>query len=92
MRHALALGIFLALSTAAYAEPGVPSEGVLADMGLSGLAILSDIDALEIRGDGFPPNNLSDRIAQFHQRIAAFHVRVGDFKNRVAAFQHKLHP
>src|SRR5262245_58704704 len=39
--------------TAALAEDGGPSAATLREMGLSGMAIMSDDEAMEIRGEGF---------------------------------------
>jgi hypothetical protein len=39
--------------TAVFAEDGAPSDSTLSQMGLSGLAIMSDDEAMDVRGEGF---------------------------------------
>ncbi|MDH3717760.1 MAG: hypothetical protein OES79_06520 [Planctomycetota bacterium] len=48
------LGAFCLLTASAFADEGLPSTSVLDDMGLSGMQILSDTDALAVRGMGPP--------------------------------------
>jgi hypothetical protein len=39
--------------TAVFAEDGAPSDSTLSQMGLSGMAIMSDDEAMVVRGEGF---------------------------------------
>ncbi|NIL96603.1 MAG: hypothetical protein GTO53_04200 [Planctomycetales bacterium] len=50
------LGAFCLLTASTFADEGLPSTSVLDDMGLSGMQILSDSDAVAIRGKGWMPD------------------------------------
>jgi hypothetical protein len=43
----------LAGQTRVFAEEGAPSKSALAEMGLSSLSVMSDDEAMDIRGEGF---------------------------------------
>ena len=88
MRIAFAvLGAVLALQTFdVQADEGLPSQAVIAEMGLSGMQVLSDSEAYEIRGSGFVwgwgKSNFSHRdigfkfrflVFKFHKHIKEFH-------------------
>jgi hypothetical protein len=45
--------LVVAGQTRALAEDGAPSQAALAEMGLSGLSVMSDDEAMDIRGEGF---------------------------------------
>jgi hypothetical protein len=45
--------VFAARQSAALAEDGAPSDSTLREMGLSGLAMMTDDEAMEVRGEGF---------------------------------------
>lgn len=49
----LAIALIASLCQASFAEDERPSRDTLSDMGLSGLRVVSDEDALSIRGQGF---------------------------------------
>jgi hypothetical protein len=49
----LAASLLATLSSAAQAEQGMPSQATLRAMGLSGMQVISDRDALNIRGMGY---------------------------------------
>ena len=84
MRLAAALVIVLTLSvTLARAEQGVPSSQTLADMRLSGLEIISDSDAMSIRGSGFNPGESLSGFADFQQHKLEFKQRVAEFQGRI---------
>ena len=56
-----AFALVVALSSSAVAQNGLPSNAALEAMGLSGIQILSDSDAMAIRGMGYqPPHNPHD--------------------------------
>ncbi len=48
-----AAALFMAWTSSAQAEQGFPSLSVLSEMGLSGIAVMSDNDAMAIRGLGY---------------------------------------
>jgi len=52
---ALALAVFL--SGSAQATDGVPSDSTLKAMGLAGIQVMSDGDAMAIRGKGYEPSD-----------------------------------
>jgi hypothetical protein len=81
MRTAAAVVFGFALSTAAFGADGVPSKQVLADLGLSGLQILSDDQAMDIRGSGFQPGaswnaKLLATIAKLEQQVNGLTTKV----------------
>lgn len=84
MRPAAAIVASLVLSATAFGAQGAPSEQVLADMGLSGLQILSDSEASAIRGAGF------DGFDTYRHSIKLYHKTVKAFHKQVKKFDHKL--
>ncbi len=50
---ALAASLLVALGSVAQAEQGMPSQATLRAMGLSGMQVMSDYDAMSIRGMGY---------------------------------------
>jgi hypothetical protein len=90
MRPAVAIVIGLALSASAFGVEAKPSEQVLAEMGLSGLQILSDSDAMAVRGAGFDGfATLHSSIKMFHRSVKEFHKAKKDFHKQVKDF-HKM--
>ncbi len=58
VRSVLSLSVALLLfagASPACAEQGLPSQSMLSDLGLSGMAVMSDADAMAIRGFGYQP-------------------------------------
>src|SRR3990172_9591406 len=54
--YGLVFGFVVVLACSASAEqPGLPSDAALAAMGLSGIEVMSDSEATEIRGMGYLP-------------------------------------
>lgn len=51
----IAAGLIVGLTGFASAEQGLPSESMLSAMGLAGMQVMSDEDALAIRGFGYDP-------------------------------------
>ena len=48
------------LVAVAHAQHGLPGDARLAEMGLSGIRILSDAEALQVRVSGYRPNRWGD--------------------------------
>jgi hypothetical protein len=86
MRLATAIVLVVALSTTARAEYGLPSDHVLADMGLSGMRILSDHEGLAIRGLGNGPKDRepTEKMLWYQQGITDLRTHVAEFKTRFA--------
>jgi hypothetical protein len=59
----LAASLLVALASTAQAEQGLPSQGTLRDMGLYGMSVLSDREAMDIRGMGYRGHSKSKAIA-----------------------------
>ena len=55
-----ALALVVALSSSTLADNGVVSEATLADMGLAGIQVMSDDDAVSVRGMGFLPDGMPE--------------------------------
>lgn len=54
MKYALAIAaVLVAACGTTYAEEGNVGQDALAAMGLPGIAVMNDVDGLEIRGQGF---------------------------------------
>ena len=51
----LAIAMAVIAGTAAYAHSGQPSRNELNAMGLGGMTVISDRDAMSVRGQGFAP-------------------------------------
>ena len=83
MTRLAAFMILITTYAAARAEQGTPSTTVLADMGLAQLQLLSDTDALAIRGRGFEPGSHLVGFEHFQQSKAEFHEHVADFRDRI---------
>jgi hypothetical protein len=58
-----ALALAIAISSTAVAENGAISTSQLSEMGLSGIAVMSDEAAMEIRGMGYMPSHKSLSLA-----------------------------
>jgi len=86
MRLALVTLFAFALTTTAQAEHGLPSDGVLADMGLSGMRILSDHEGLAIRGLGNGPKDRepTERFLWYVQGVTDLRTHVTEYKSRLA--------
>src|SRR5262245_31268761 len=83
MTRAAALMIVLTMYAAARAESGTPSTTVLADMGITGMQILSDHEAATIRGHGFEPGSQLAGFEHYQQSKAAFKGHVAEFRKRI---------
>ena len=83
MRYVAAIAIILAISATSRAAEGVPSQHVLAQMGLGGLQVMSDVDASAVRGSGFDPGDFLNGFEHYRQSIDNFHERVADFQDRI---------
>jgi len=85
MRIAFAvLGAVLALQTFdVQADEGLPSQAVIAEMGLSGMQVLSDSEAYEIRGSGFVwgwgKSNFHHSAFKFRLWVFKFHKHIKEF-------------
>ncbi len=86
MRLAAAIALVLALSTTSHAESGLPSDQVLADMGLAEMRIMSDHEGLAIRGLGNGPKDRepTEKMLWYQQGITDLRTHVGEFKSRLA--------
>jgi hypothetical protein len=82
MRYVTAIAIILAISATSHAAEGVPSQQVLAQMGLGGLQVMSDVDASAVRGSGFDASDL-DGFEHYRQSIVNFREHVADFQDRI---------
>ena len=86
---AVLIGAILANSAVdAHARQGVPSQAVLAEMGLSGMQVLSDDEALAIRGSGFSGGvgtayHYRQSIYKLHKWVYDFHKRTKHFHKNV---------
>jgi hypothetical protein len=87
MRTAAAIVFGLALAGAAFGADGAPSRQVLAEMGLSGMQILSDDQAANIRGTGFVGWEGFDL---FKHSLRDFQKQVWQFKKQVKKFDKKI--
>ena len=83
MTRAAALMIILTMYAAARAESETPSTTVLADMGLTGLQILSDREASAIRGLGFEPGPHLAGFESYQLSKAKFKEHVAEFRERI---------
>ena len=55
----------------AQADQGLPSAATLADMGLAGMQVISDSEALAVRGQGFTVITTShSKVIKFHHAYA----------------------
>lgn len=86
MRTTAAIVLGLALSTAAYGADTAPSQQVLAEMGLSGMQIMSDDAASEVRGmgftfDGFRLYKAAQR--NYQKQVKQYHKLVGKWQRDV---------
>jgi hypothetical protein len=86
MRLAIAVLFVFAISAAALAEDGIPSRKTLADMGLSGMRIISDHEGLAIRGfgTGAKGREPSDKMLWYQQGITDLRTHEAEFKDRLA--------
>ena len=86
MRLVIVSLFVFALSTAAQAEHDLPSDQALADMGLSGLRVLSDQEGLAIRGFGNGPKDRepTEKMLWYQQGITDLRTHVAEFKTRFA--------
>jgi hypothetical protein len=48
--------LLVAASSTVQAEQGLPSQSMLTDMGLASIVVMSDADAMAVRGRGYQPN------------------------------------
>ena len=91
MRTTAAVVLGLALSTAAFAADGAPSSEVLAEMGLSGMQVLPDAEAANIRGSGFIGfegfHMFKDAMRDYQNQKREFHKMVKKFERKL----HKTH-
>jgi hypothetical protein len=86
MRLVIVSLFVFALSTAAQAEHDLPSDQALADMGLSGLRVLSDQEGLAIRGFGNGPKDRepTEKMLWYQQGLTDLRTHVAEFKGRLA--------
>jgi hypothetical protein len=87
MRTAAAVVLALALSNAAFAVDGAPSRQVLAEMGLSGMQVMSDDEAAKVRGAGFVG---WDGFDMFQDALKDYRKQVKHFEKLVKKFDHKI--
>src|SRR5262245_20692465 len=84
---AVATVLALALSSTAFASDGVPSKQVLTEMGLSGMQIMSDDEAANVRGSGFIGldgfDMFQDALRDFRQQVKDFHKQVKKFDRKI---------
>ena len=91
---AVVMGALLAsVAVTAQAQHGLPSQAMLTDMGLSGMQILSDEEAMTIRGSGFRGGvgtayHFHHSIHKFHKWVEHFHKWVHQFQKRTKHFHH----
>ena len=78
----------------AEAQQGLPSEAMLAEMGLSGIQIVSDEEASTIRGSGYSWGGGAYRYRQgiykFHKWVYKFHRWVRDFHRHTKRLHHRV--
>ena len=81
--------------SSALAADGMPSKQVLADMGLSGMQIMSDNEAARIRGSGFIGwdafDMFKDTLRDFHKQKRQFEKLVKKFDRELNKLSHKDH-
>lgn len=75
MRRMICLVLFAAMislsAATVRADQGAPSAATLADMGLSGMQVMSDEDAMAVRGQGFSFwTNGTAKVIKFHHAWA----------------------
>lgn len=61
----LAASMFAALANVAQAEQGAPNQATLRAMGLYGMTVLSDRDAMDVRGMGYHGKKSSSKVVTF---------------------------
>lgn len=92
---ALLIGALLA-SCAAQAQAetvGLPSQEMLSQMGLSGIQVMTDQEASQVRGSGFSwggHSHLSKSIYRLHKSVRKFHIWVKKFNRHVKKFHHRV--
>ena len=64
-RCGMVIAMMALLYSTAAADDGRPSRDTLADMGLSGLVVVSDDEALAIRGQGLQRRFIGESMGQF---------------------------
>ena len=55
VRSLSCLSVALLIAGSAQAADGLPSQSLLSDMGLAGISVMNDADAMAIRGFGYKP-------------------------------------
>ena len=48
-----AIAVLIIMASSIQAEQGLPSQSMLSDLGLSSIAVMSDVEAMAIRGSGY---------------------------------------
>jgi hypothetical protein len=83
MTRVASLILVVAMCVTTHAGQETPSNAVLAEMGLSGLVILSDREASVIRGLGFEPGSHLAGFESYQQSKADFKETVAEFRERI---------
>jgi hypothetical protein len=73
------------------ADEGLPSQAVIAEMGLSGMQIMSDSEAYQIRGSGFVSDWAGSSIHISRRSVFKLKVLVFKFKRHIWEFKTHFH-
>ncbi len=80
-------------ATQAQAESGLPSQELLSQMGLSGIQVMTDAEAAQVRGSGFSRGGHGHHfkgVHRLHKSIRKFHIWVKKFHKHVKKFRHRV--
>ncbi len=78
----LAIAILLAVGQSVRAEDGRPSQAALEEMGLGGLAVMSDSDGMSVRGHGFKGHGGGSSVEVYGHSSASINTPFGDARSR----------
>jgi hypothetical protein len=95
MRTTAAMVLVLALAGTAFAADGAPSREVLAQMGLSGMQVMTDDEAASVRGAGFIGwdgfDMFQDAMKDYRKQVKHFHKIVKKFDRKISKWPSKNH-
>jgi hypothetical protein len=85
----LALTVVAALGNSAIAEDNRPSQATLNQMGLGGLVVMSDADAMDVRGMGYRPSRTRSKSSKWGNSSKKSHSSVQVVGNSFATINGK---
>ncbi len=73
----LSVGLLATLAGSAHAEQGLPSQAMLSAMGLSGIQVMSDSEALTIRGLGYGGHSVAIAYGKSYANVGGYGAKAG---------------